>query len=304
MNTNKLISVIIPLYNKEKYIEDTIKSVLNQTFTDFELIIVNDGSTDNSLKVIEKFNDERINVFSKENAGVSSARNYGIYKSKGEYIAFLDADDTYFKEHLNNLYYFMLQNKGVNIVCDKYTSDKKIKSSENATITVINKNNILNYFSKSQFPFSLCNCLIKRKYIENYNLNFEEKLSIGEDINFILKLNQYSKIYLTNKYGLFYNRDDEDSIMNKLSKYRSLPNYFKNVAIHKYTSLENKKMKKFLQNEYLKIAFQNRNVKISFQEIKDNIIKINLSILDKIKYIIIRFIPKIIMNNLKKYKRF
>lgn len=304
MNTNKLISVIIPLYNKEKYVAETIKSVLNQTYANFELIIVNDGSTDNSLKVVEKFKDKRIRIFSKENGGQSNTRNYGIKKSKGAFFTFIDADDMWYKDHLTNLYNVFLQHNDDNIFCDKYTSDKKTNFLENDTITIIEKNNILNYFYKSQFLFSLCNCLIKKKHIEEYSLNLEEELSIGEDINFILKLNQYSKIYLINKYGLFYNRDDEDSMMNKLSKYRSLPHYFKNVAIDKYTSSEKKEMKKFLQNEYLKIAFQNRDVKMSFQEIKDNIFKINLSILDKIKYLIIRFIPKILMNKLKKYKGF
>lgn len=304
MNKKKLISVIIPLYNKEKYVAETIKSVLNQTYTNFELIIINDGSTDNSLKVVEKFKDKRIRIFTKKNVGQSNTRNYGIKKSKGKCFAFIDADDMWYEDHLTNLYNVFLQNNNdTNIVCDKYTSDKKIKL-DNDTITIIDKNNILNYFSKSQFPFHLCSCLIKKKYIEEYNLNLEEELSIGEDINFILKFNQYSKIYFINKYGLFYNRDDENSMMNKLSKYRDFPYYFKNIAIDKYTSSEKKEMKKFLKNEYLKIAFQNRDVKMSFQEIKDNVIKIDVSLLDKITYIIIRFIPKILMNKLKEYKGF
>ncbi|MCH7785011.1 MAG: glycosyltransferase family 2 protein, partial [Bacteroidetes bacterium] len=88
-----MISVIIPLYNKDKFITKTIQSVLNQTFTDFELLIVNDGSTDNSLKIAQSFNDKRLKLISIENSGVSLARNTGIKAAKHNWIALLDADD-------------------------------------------------------------------------------------------------------------------------------------------------------------------------------------------------------------------
>lgn len=87
------ISVIIPLYNKEKVIFNTVTSVLNQTYKDFEIIIVDDGSTDNSIESISKIKDNRLRVLSKDNGGVSSARNFGLKNAKSEYIYFLDADD-------------------------------------------------------------------------------------------------------------------------------------------------------------------------------------------------------------------
>ena len=86
-------SIIIPLYNKEKDILDTLKSVLNQSHTDFEIIIVNDGSTDDSERVIKTLVDERIKYFSKQNEGVALTRNYGVNKAKYEHVVFLDADD-------------------------------------------------------------------------------------------------------------------------------------------------------------------------------------------------------------------
>ncbi|EDM22821.1 glycosyltransferase family 2 protein, partial [Caminibacter mediatlanticus] len=79
-----LISVIIPLYNKEKWVKRAVLSVLNQTYQNFEIIIVNDGSTDKSKKIVESIKDDRIFIFDKLNGGASSARNYGIEKSKGE----------------------------------------------------------------------------------------------------------------------------------------------------------------------------------------------------------------------------
>lgn len=84
-------SVVIPLYNKENYIQDTIESALNQTFADFEIIVVNDGSTDESLDIVENNNDSRIKTHSIKNSGVSRARNIGIQKAKSDYIVFLDA---------------------------------------------------------------------------------------------------------------------------------------------------------------------------------------------------------------------
>lgn len=89
-----MISVIIPLYNKAHTIVNTLNTVLNQTYHDFEVVIVNDGSTDNGVEVIKQnFNDLRIRIINQKNAGVSAARNRGIQESRGKWISFLDADD-------------------------------------------------------------------------------------------------------------------------------------------------------------------------------------------------------------------
>ena len=88
-----MFSVVIPLYNKELSIINTIQSVLDQTFQNFEIVVVNDGSTDRSVEMVEQFNDPRIRIINKSNGGVSSARNRGIQEAKYELVAFLDADD-------------------------------------------------------------------------------------------------------------------------------------------------------------------------------------------------------------------
>ena len=98
------ISVVIPMYNKENFIKETLDSVLQQTFTDFEVIIVNDCSTDNSGKVILECKDKRIKTIEhKTNKGLSAARNTGILNSKSDYIAFLDADDTWNENYLTTI---------------------------------------------------------------------------------------------------------------------------------------------------------------------------------------------------------
>jgi len=97
------VSVIIPLFNKESYIERALRSVQNQTFNDFEVIVIDDGSTDGSVDVVESIDDDRIFLFSQENMGASIARNNGVKKSKSNFIAFLDADDEWKDGHLENL---------------------------------------------------------------------------------------------------------------------------------------------------------------------------------------------------------
>ncbi|HRB72607.1 MAG TPA: glycosyltransferase family 2 protein [Flavobacterium sp.] len=98
-------SIIIPLYNKQDYIENTLKSIFNQTFTDFEIIIVNDGSTDNSYNLVQSLSDKRIRLFSTENRGVSAARNFAMSNAAGEYFAFMDADDFWYPQHLEKIAY-------------------------------------------------------------------------------------------------------------------------------------------------------------------------------------------------------
>lgn len=100
-----MISVIIPLYNKAHTIVNTLNTVLNQTYHDFEVVIVNDGSTDNGVEVIKQnFNDSRIRIINQKNAGVSAARNRGIQESRGKWISFLDADDEWMPNYLETVY--------------------------------------------------------------------------------------------------------------------------------------------------------------------------------------------------------
>ena len=95
------ISIIVPVYNTEKYIRQCLDSILNQTYQNFECLLINDGSSDNSLSIAESFaqNDSRMKVFTKENGGPSSSRNYGLNKVSGEFITFVDADD-YIDEYM------------------------------------------------------------------------------------------------------------------------------------------------------------------------------------------------------------
>lgn len=124
-----MISVVIPLYNKEKQIGQTLQSVLSQTFQDFEIVIVNDGSTDSSVAKVEEINDSRIRLINQSNAGVSAARNRGINEAKGKYVAFIDADDEWKPDYLETQ--LMLANKYPE--CEAFATNYEFRNTTGVT---------------------------------------------------------------------------------------------------------------------------------------------------------------------------
>lgn len=175
-----MFSIIIPLYNKEQSVKNTIQSVLNQTFGDYEIIIVNDGSTDNSLEVVKQIRDERIRIIDKANGGVSSARNRGIDEARYEWICFLDADDLWVKEHLEE-YYKVIKENDICWIISGFTSIRYVKK----WINIYSKHGILeNVFidllkGLSIHTSSVC---IKRELFKKHkDLYFREGLNNSED---------------------------------------------------------------------------------------------------------------------------
>lgn len=133
-----LVSIITPAYNAEKYIEETIKSVLNQTYDNWELIIVDDKSTDNTINIVEKYtNDNRIKLYKNdENSGVAKSRNNGILFASGDYIAFLDADDLWENDKLEKQIDFIKNNESYDVLCTSYTLiNENSEFIKNYTIT-------------------------------------------------------------------------------------------------------------------------------------------------------------------------
>ena len=132
-NNNPLVSVIIPLYNSEKYIAETIQNVLNQTYQNIEVIVIDDGSTDKSLTIAASFAGEKVKVFSQTNKGASAARNYGLREAKGDFIQFLDADDLLSANKIEEQVKLLL-NTGVNTIAvcstSHFFSGEEIKEKE------------------------------------------------------------------------------------------------------------------------------------------------------------------------------
>lgn len=110
MNSNPEITILMPVYNAELYLRQAVDSILNQTLTDFEFLIINDGSTDSSLEILNSYTDSRIRIINQENVGVAKALNTGLDHAKGKYIVRMDADDISYPERVEVLYRFMLEN--------------------------------------------------------------------------------------------------------------------------------------------------------------------------------------------------
>lgn len=121
-------SVVIPMYNVEKYIEATLRSVLSQTFNDYEIIVINDGSSDSSAKKVSSFKDDRILLINQQNSGVSSARNAGIRHSNGEYIAWLDGDDIWHSQYLEMAYAALTQHPDIAWYASRYCEAENVEA--------------------------------------------------------------------------------------------------------------------------------------------------------------------------------
>ena len=224
MNGDKLISVVIPLYNKESSIRRTLESVFSQTYQHFEIIIVDDGSTDNSSAVIEAYNDSRICLIKQKNAGVSSARNKGIKYSKGDYIAFLDADDEWDNDYLER----QIELIGNFPECALFSINYRIKYIDGKVEpTIINdlrfqiSTGIMdNYFavaSKSNCPIWTSSVVIRKKALLAIG-GFPIGITSGEDLLTWAKLAVDYRICFDKRPGATYNIPFESQCKNTVGR--------------------------------------------------------------------------------------
>jgi len=196
-------SVIIPLYNKEKYIKSTLDSVFNQSFKNFEIIIVDDGSLDNSLAVIKEYNSSKIKIFSQDNSGPSVARNLGIEKAIGNFTCFLDADDYWCSDHLANFKDSINKYPLEKVFCNNYKIKFSEKSLKKATFSYLPDFSqivlIKNYF-KSSMLYSIAtssSICIESQVIKNNK--FDTTLLSGQDTDLWIRLGlKYSYIFNKN----------------------------------------------------------------------------------------------------------
>lgn len=199
-------SVIIPLYNKENYIKDTLNSVLNQTFKDFELIVINDGSTDNSLKkakdVLSDF--ENHIIINQGNKGLSVARNKGISAAKGKIIALLDADDIWNREFLSEIYKLYNTFPEASLYgtdyLEKYSTTNVLEPKKNLNKNLKGKSFIVEDFFKAnlfQLIVSQSNFAFKTEVFKT--IKFNETIDFGEDVEFYIKSNLKYKFAYTYK---------------------------------------------------------------------------------------------------------
>lgn len=187
------ISIIMPVYNKEKYVEKAVESVLNQTYKNFELIIINDGSTDNSTEKCKKYIDDRIVIIDTPNYGVSHARNVGIAVAKGDYITFLDGDDYLGANYLEELFDPSCQ-MVISGLCD--VEKNALITQKRLPIYKGKKNieQILPGFYEEECKTGIygfvAGKIIKTSVIHNNKICFDEGINLAEDYDFFLKIFQ------------------------------------------------------------------------------------------------------------------
>lgn len=258
-----MFSVVIPLYNKELSIQNTIQSVLEQTYQEFEIIVIDDGSTDNSAKQVKEISDSRIKLVQQKNQGVSAARNRGIKESRFEWIALLDGDDLWEPNHLEEITKMMRE----------FPEDKvyvtSFKYSDNRSFFKHQRNNpifkIENYFKEAlSEPLIWTSIIVFHKSCFYAVGGFNERLSRGEDLDLwarlskkynIIKSSEVTAIYrieAENRACEAYNLNIHKSSVYYYDLHKNLTkdefNYYTNRIIKTLrTLLYNKDVKSFLK---------------------------------------------------------
>lgn len=190
----ELVSIILPVYNAEKYLEKCVKSILNQTYKNFELLLVNDGSKDNSLKICEDLakTDERIRVFSKANGGCSTARNMGLDNAKGELITFIDPDDCMLTRHIEALVH-ATENVDMGMVSflrtkpkDTYKEISESEWNKVEGVSISKEDAVKGIFAFPTFGGGVVwNKLFRKSILKE--LRFDENCYYFDDLNFLFK---------------------------------------------------------------------------------------------------------------------
>ncbi|MEO7977147.1 glycosyltransferase family 2 protein [Flavobacterium sp.] len=263
-------SIIIPLYNKENFIENTLKSVLNQNFTDFEVIIVNDGSTDLSREKVLQFDDLRVHFYQKKNEGVSAARNYGIEKAKSDYITFIDADDYWYPEFLGEMFKNINSYPNLKV----FSAAIEIETSKsvipaNYSIKKTRNSDVVNYFTASIKRTVLCSSsAVFHKTVFEQTGQFNTELKSGEDTDLWIRIGLIYPIHFSWKILARYVYDPYS-----LSKKHKIT--IDSINFCKYQLLEktNPDLKKFLDLNRFSLAIKSKliNDKESFKKLYEEI---------------------------------
>lgn len=289
------ISVIVPVYNAEKYLDGCIKSIIMQSYTNIEIICIDDGSTDRSFDILKRLQtiDERLRIKSVPNGGVSRARNIGIKLATGDYIAFVDSDDYISENYLYELYNELKISKSDLSICkiQNFGSHNEVQSM-NSCIFDFNQPE-KNIWNKLNFTFLLygpCNKLYKSEIIKFNKLLFDEKLDYGEDLSFNFEyLNFVNKIVIIDN-AIYYYRHESKSSLSK--KYRKDRYYNEEILNNKMVNLMKKKnLVNSMIDEYLNCRLfdaaynsifdliRNEKLKIQYIYVKELLKKLNSKII-------------------------
>lgn len=246
------LSIIIPIYNSEKYLKECLDSIVNQNYKNYEVILIDDGSKDSSAEICKKYVSANSNFkyYYQTNSGVSAARNFGISKSKGEYIYFMDSDDKIVKETFD---YIINNIKNYDLLCFGYTKwykknlvdmsfDEKIRDIDNFRCQIFTNPRIGGY---------LWNKLFKREIIVKYNINFDQRVNYSEDLHFVIRyLNFCSSISYKPKILYYYRfRKSNVSANFNYNKNKSILLVYKDLFDY-FLPVKNEKIIGIIKKQY------------------------------------------------------
>lgn len=294
------ISIIVPIYNAEKYLHKCIKSLLNQTKKELEFILINDGSTDNSEQIIKKYKDKRIKYFKNKNQGIGKTRNFGIDKATGKYIMFLDSDD-YLREDACKILYDKAEEEKLDLViCNFYRVEEEANLEEKITIPEF-KNTTLKEKKDLLLNVNLApwNKLYKSELIKKNNIKFVENLKY-EDAPFVIEamdkaksigqVTEYLNYYIIHKNSETTIRDEKifdiieitDKIRKYFSKRKEYTETIDKLTVRiltNYTIQQRMQQNKEIGMQFIDKAFQ--YMKENIPDYKNNKYYENRSLLKK-----------------------
>ena len=257
MNNNIELTIIIPIYNVEEYIEKCLKSILNKNYNNIEIILVNDGTKDNSMKIIEKYLiDSRIKVINKENGGLSSARNIGLSHSSGKFISFIDSDDWIDIDKLMKIF-SIIKKENLDLIIGngyRYPEMKKIHLAK-YTGTDSGLHFFEDMLEKEDYLETVWKCIYKKKFLKENNIKFIEKL-LHEDTPYTFEcLVKAKKIKIVDICFYFYRQREGSIIFTKTKKNTVHILYGLSKMLSEYRLFKNKS--KIINMYLLNLYFNN-----------------------------------------------
>lgn len=234
-----MISIIVPVYKVEKYLAECIDSIIGQTFTDWELLLVDDGSPDNSGNICDEYaaKDKRVKVFHRENHGVSAARNYGLERAVGEWVMFVDSDDVLKQKFISNLFYEVEVNSEVQFVdagCSLFVGDVSNIVNIKESTAFAGSDPILLW---EHFRGPVWAKLFRKDILSENNIFFEPGLKKDEDVIFSLEYIGYVKHYaFSSEVGYLYRQNPKGAMATVNRNYATCYRTYRcqNVAIDKF----------------------------------------------------------------------
>jgi glycosyltransferase involved in cell wall biosynthesis len=236
------VSIIVCIYNAEKYLSRCIDSIIAQTFTHFECILIDDGSTDNSLSICERYrqSDDRIIVIHQENSGVSAARNKGIEVARGKYIYFVDSDD-YIQQNMYEKLVAAINDSDTDVVCCGYNENKKPYALCNEDFIFSNTSTleIVHYLEMRQAFGIVWNKLYKKNILDTYLIRSPVSIKFGDDMLFNMEYFQHIKSAFISS-NCFYNylHDNKNAVTKSKLTFAECSYRLENVS-NKFMEIDN-----------------------------------------------------------------